>query len=231
MFYPVIFVLFLITFVSGQTLSPRIVRTKQGSVKGVLVIPSNRDLQPVEAFLGLPFAAPPVGPLRFMPPVTPLPWNGVRLMDKYGPACPQTLPDVSNEKEALRFVTRGRLQYLRRLLPYLRNQSEDCLYLNIYAPVTGTFSLFLSKFILKNRWWAETQEKRTANVDTTNNIGPTQKITCFKSTTTALHIIHTGLDKQLCCRRDQRVNFLSGSYNTGRQGLVERFIDDRYYMA
>ena len=27
--------------------------------------------------------------------------------------------------------------YLRKLLPYLRNQSEDCLYLNIYAPVTG----------------------------------------------------------------------------------------------
>ena len=127
--------------VQGQTLSPRIVRTKQGSVKGVLVIPSNRDLQPVEAFLGLPFAAPPVGALRFMPPVSPLPWNGVRLMDKYGPACPQTLPDVSNEREALRFVTRGRLQYLRRLLPYLRNQSEDCLYLNIYAPVTGTHLL------------------------------------------------------------------------------------------
>lgn len=152
MFYPVICLLFLVTFVSGQTLSPRIVRTKQGSVKGVLVIPSNRDLQPVEAFLGLPFAAPPVGPLRFMPPVTPLPWNGVRLMDKYGPACPQTLPDVSNEKEALRFVTRGRLQYLRRLLPYLRNQSEDCLYLNIYAPVTGTLSVSLSKFIPCNRW-------------------------------------------------------------------------------
>jgi neuroligin len=30
-----------------------------------------------------------------------------------------------------------RLVYLRKLLPYLRNQSEDCLYLNIYAPVTG----------------------------------------------------------------------------------------------
>lgn len=130
----------VIVCVAGQmrpSLSARIVKTKQGSVKGVVVIPSNRELQPVEAFLGLPYASPPVGPLRFMPPVSPLSWNGVRLMDKYAPACPQTLPDVSNEREALRFVTRGRLQYLRRLLPYLRNQSEDCLYLNIYAPVTG----------------------------------------------------------------------------------------------
>lgn len=135
-----VFVCGLIVCVAGQmrpSLNARIVRTKQGSVKGVLVIPSNRELQPVEAFLGLPYASPPVGPLRFMSPVSPLPWNGVRLMDKYAPACPQTLPDVSNEREALRFVTRGRLQYLRRLLPYLRNQSEDCLYLNIYAPVTG----------------------------------------------------------------------------------------------
>jgi carboxylesterase type B len=136
-----IFACGFIVCVAGQmrpSLNARIVRTKQGSVKGVLVIPSNRELQPVEAFLGLPYASPPVGPLRFMSPVSPLPWNGVRLMDKYAPACPQTLPDVSNEREALRFVTRGRLQYLRRLLPYLRNQSEDCLYLNIYAPVTGT---------------------------------------------------------------------------------------------
>ncbi|XP_057369903.1 neuroligin-4, X-linked-like isoform X2 [Daphnia carinata] len=133
-------VLAVIVCVAGQmrpSLNARIVRTKHGSVKGVLVIPSNRELPPVEAFLGLPYASPPVGPLRFMSPVSPLPWNGVRLMDKYPPACPQTLPDVSNEREALRFVTRGRLQYLRRLLPYLRNQSEDCLYLNIYAPVTG----------------------------------------------------------------------------------------------
>lgn len=34
-------------------------------------------------------------------------------------------------------MPKGRLEYLRRLFPYLKNQSEDCLYLNIYAPIQG----------------------------------------------------------------------------------------------
>jgi hypothetical protein len=34
-------------------------------------------------------------------------------------------------------MPKGRLEYLKRLLPYLKNQSEDCLYLNIYAPIQG----------------------------------------------------------------------------------------------
>jgi neuroligin len=34
-------------------------------------------------------------------------------------------------------MPKGRVEYLKRLLPYLRNQSEDCLYLNIYAPAQG----------------------------------------------------------------------------------------------
>uniref|UniRef100_A0A1B0AZI2 Uncharacterized protein n=1 Tax=Glossina palpalis gambiensis TaxID=67801 RepID=A0A1B0AZI2_9MUSC len=32
-------------------------------------------------------------------------------------------------------MPKGRLEYLKRLLPYLQNQSEDCLYLNIYVPI------------------------------------------------------------------------------------------------
>lgn len=34
-------------------------------------------------------------------------------------------------------MPKGRLEYLKRLLPYLQNQSEDCLYLNIYVPIQG----------------------------------------------------------------------------------------------
>lgn len=87
--------------------------------------------------LGIPYASPPVGKLRFMPPVTPSHWSGVRSAHVPGPVCPQKLPDISNETLALRTMTNGRLNVLKRLLPQLQNQSEDCLYLNIFAPATG----------------------------------------------------------------------------------------------
>lgn len=75
-----------------------------------------------------------------MPPVTPAHWTGVRSASAAGPVCPQTLPDIGNETRALSTMTSGRLNQLKRLLPLLQTQSEDCLYLNIYAPVSGKFS-------------------------------------------------------------------------------------------
>lgn len=120
-------------------LTSRTVRTKYGDVSGVIVSLDSRHLEPVEVFRGIPYASPPVGSLRFMPPVTGALWSGVKMADKFGPVCPQRLPDISNETAALRRMPRGRLEHLRRLLPYLSEQSEDCLYLNIYAPVQGTY--------------------------------------------------------------------------------------------
>ncbi|XP_049855481.1 uncharacterized protein LOC126336044 [Schistocerca gregaria] len=122
---------------AAQTLSSRVVRTKYGDVSGLIVTFDSRHLEPVEVFRGVPYASPPKGTLRFMPPVSGARWSGVKAADRFGPVCPQRLPDISNETAALRRMPRGRLEYLKRLLPYLQNQSEDCLFLNIYAPAQG----------------------------------------------------------------------------------------------
>jgi len=66
----------------------------------------------VQAFMGIPYAAPPVGPLRWRPPQPPLPWSGVRDATRAGPACMQwQRPGVA-------------------AIP-----SEDCLSLNVWAPI------------------------------------------------------------------------------------------------
>jgi len=119
-------------------MSTRIVQTRYGKLQGlVLPMENQRHLKPVEVFLGIPYATPPVGSNRFSPTRTPSPWDGVRIADTMGPVCPQKLPDISNETAALERMPKGRVEYLKRLLPYLKNQSEDCLYLNIYTPMQG----------------------------------------------------------------------------------------------
>ncbi|XP_023233121.1 neuroligin-4, Y-linked-like [Centruroides sculpturatus] len=133
----------LVDSVATRHLSSRVVTTKYGALRGSIATLPNRQLKPVEIFLGVPYATPPMGSLRFMPPVTPAHWKGVRNADQFGPVCPQRLPDITNETEALRRMPSGRLLYLRRLLPYLVNQSEDCLYLNIYAPLQGKRNFIL----------------------------------------------------------------------------------------
>lgn len=127
----------------SMPLTTRIVRTKYGDVSGVIVSLDSRHLEPVEVFRGIPYAMPPTGSLRFMPPVSGALWSGVKHADKFSPVCPQRLPDISNETLALKRMSKGRLDYLKRLLPYLQNQSEDCLYLNIYAPAQGESFFFL----------------------------------------------------------------------------------------
>lgn len=122
---------------SRPPLTSRTVRTKYGDVSGVIVTLDSKHLEPVEVFRGIPYASPPLGSLRFMPPVTGALWQGVKIADKFSPVCPQRLPDIANETAALKRMPRGRLEYLKRLLPYLKEQSEDCLYLNIYAPAQG----------------------------------------------------------------------------------------------
>jgi para-nitrobenzyl esterase len=69
------------------------------------------------AFKGIPFARPPVGRLRWRMAETCPPWIGVRDASRFGPACPQTVSRI----EAF---TGG----------MLGEQSEDCLYLNVWTP-------------------------------------------------------------------------------------------------
>jgi len=70
------------------------------------------------AFLGIPYAAPPVGRLRWTPPQEPEPWLGIRDATYYRPACPQLpspwLPEMLGRKQM--------------------QTSEDCLYLNVWTP-------------------------------------------------------------------------------------------------
>ncbi len=69
----------------------------------------------VSAFLGIPFAAPPVGPLRWRPPQRLARWRDARDATRPGPRCPQHAPY-------------GELE------PDSPGMSEDCLYLNVWTP-------------------------------------------------------------------------------------------------
>ena len=74
----------------------------------------------VSAFTGIPYAQPPVGTLRWRPPVPPIGWQGVRDAAKFGAAC---LQPPAQPKDL----------YFDGVLP----QSEDCLTLNVWAPTAA----------------------------------------------------------------------------------------------
>lgn len=138
--------------------STRVVTTKQGLTRGFLFLP--RGHEGVEIFLGIPYASPPLGSLRLMPPVSGAPWTGVKMNEYFPPVCPQVLPwglsstyssfemsgNQTEDEEALKWMPRGRLIQLKRLFPFLSNQSEDCLYLNVLVPLSGkSTSISLAK--------------------------------------------------------------------------------------
>lgn len=68
-------------------------------------------------------------------------------------ACPQKLPDItaamSSGSAAAAKLSKGRYKYWTRLLPYLKTENEDCLYLNVYVPSENdvTAALFQRKFL------------------------------------------------------------------------------------
>src|SRR5271170_4973059 len=98
--------------------SPIVVRTASGTLRG-------ESAGGVQVFRGVPFAEPPVGPLRFRPPVRIKPWKG--------------------ERDATRFAAAA-MQWHESITPSEApfSHSEDCLYLNIWAPEgRGPFPVFV----------------------------------------------------------------------------------------
>lgn len=69
----------------------------------------------VESFRGIPFAAPPVGALRWRPPAPVQPWTDVRAAETFGADCAQK-PFIGDDA------------------PLASVPSEDCLYLNVWRP-------------------------------------------------------------------------------------------------
>lgn len=87
-----------------------LVRTDKGVVRGTLT-------DSTRVFQGIPYAAPPTGDRRWAPPAPARPWHGVRDADEPGAACPQlgVLPPVGPASD-----------------------DEDCLYVNVTTPRTGS---------------------------------------------------------------------------------------------
>jgi para-nitrobenzyl esterase len=90
---------------SGAAAAPAPVKIQTGLVQGV-------EARGVVVYKGIPYAAPPVGKLRWRAPQAPARWSGVRASDKFGDSCMQNPANVGGPLTV----------------------SEDCLYLNVWTP-------------------------------------------------------------------------------------------------
>ncbi|XP_046290754.1 cocaine esterase isoform X4 [Marmota monax] len=115
-------VLLLLLQGQGQDSVSPIRTIHTGQVRGSLVHVKGFNAG-VHTFLGIPFAKPPVGPLRFAAPEPPEPWSGVRDGTSHPAMCLQDAKAMNTQS----------LKLLNLTLPSIP-MSEDCLYLNIYMP-------------------------------------------------------------------------------------------------
>jgi len=87
------------------------VRLDSGLVEGLVA-----QRNGIVSFKGIPYAAPPLGNLRWREPEPPSPWDGVLKATAFGPACVQTKSPGGKQPELM---------------------SEDCLYINVWTPAVG----------------------------------------------------------------------------------------------
>jgi para-nitrobenzyl esterase len=99
------------SFVAAESNS-LLATTKAGMVRGAVE-------DGIIVFKGVPYGAPPTGALRFMPPVPPAPWTGVRDALQFGDRCPQVSAPSSPAWRSWDRQT---------------GESEDCLVLNVWTP-------------------------------------------------------------------------------------------------
>lgn len=100
------------------------VTVEQGALQGTAS-------KTVIAFLGVPFAAPPVGDLRWRAPAPAVAWTGTRKADRFGASCYQPYPPPSFGPYTKEFTDTP--------VP-----SEDCLFLNVWAPARkGTYPVLV----------------------------------------------------------------------------------------
>ncbi|XP_053212019.1 acetylcholinesterase-like isoform X2 [Panonychus citri] len=108
------------------------VSTSYGALRGFRVSVLERSLG---VFLGIPYAAPPIGANRFRKPQPLQPWSNMRDATRFGPQCIQFKPN-------------------RTFTPWISPEdymSEDCLYLNIWVPLEESAFRTLSSSIGSNR--------------------------------------------------------------------------------
>ncbi len=119
--YPLSFILIMIiTSCTNDNNQYDKVKTNQGFVSGI-----RNTTGDVYIFKGVPFAAPPVGDLRWKEPQPGIPWDGVRLCDTW-PASP-----IQNEPVPF-------MMWTQEFITPSEPLSEDCLYLNIWTPANST---------------------------------------------------------------------------------------------
>ncbi|CAH2272391.1 neuroligin-2 isoform X1 [Pelobates cultripes] len=108
-----------------------VVNTNYGRLRGVKKDLNNEILGPVVQYLGVPYATPPIGERRFQLPEAPASWTEIRNATSFAPVCPQNLHGMLPGIMLPLWFTEN----MDVVAGYVQNQSEDCLYLNIYVPL------------------------------------------------------------------------------------------------